>query len=249
MEGKECTKCGLFYSFDMFPKNKNHKDGYFIYCKPCKHIMDKTYRENNPELNKLRHKQFYDNNRDKILSKTKEYNEQNKEKRKEYNKQNREKDKQYLLEYNSIHKHRIKPLRKEYNQTNKDKINEYQNNLYKNDINHKLSSLFRCRIYTAIKGITKRNKKAIEILGCSIDEFKQHLESLFLPEMNWQNHGEIWEIDHILPCSSFDFTKEGNIEKCFHYTNHQPLFKTTEIAESFGYTDQIGNKNKLNKLL
>jgi hypothetical protein len=27
----------------------------------------------------------------------------------------------------------------------------------------------------------------------------------------------------------------------------QPLFKTTEIAESFGYMDEIGNRNKLNK--
>ena len=25
----------------------------------------------------------------------------------------------------------------------------------------------------------------------------QYLEDLFLPEMDWNNHGNVWEIDHI----------------------------------------------------
>ena len=62
--------------------------------------------------------------------------------------------------------------------------------------------------------------------------------------MTWENHGKIWEIDHILPCASFDLTILEEQKKCFHYTNMQPLFTTTEIAKSFGYIDQIGNKNK-----
>ena len=100
-------------------------------------------------------------------------------------------------------------------------------------------------IFDIIKVITNDRSH----IPCSIEEFILYLEKNFLPEMNWENHGDIWEIDHILPCSSFDFTQEGDLEKCFHYSNHQPLFKTTEIAESFGYTDQIGNRNKGKKLL
>ena len=65
--------------------------------------------------------------------------------------------------------------------------------------------------------------------------------------MTWDNHGEIWEIDHIIPCSKFNLTEEKQQKECFHYTNLQPLFKTTKIAESFGYNDQIGNRNKSNK--
>jgi hypothetical protein len=41
--------------------------------------------------------------------------------------------------------------------------------------------------------------------------------------MNWENQGE-WHIDHILPCASFDLTKEEEQRKCFHYTNLQPLW-------------------------
>jgi hypothetical protein len=37
-------------------------------------------------------------------------------------------------------------------------------------------------------------------------------------------------------------------KKCFNYNNLQPLFKTTQIAESFGYINNIGNRNKNNKI-
>ena len=65
--------------------------------------------------------------------------------------------------------------------------------------------------------------------------------------MTWKNHGTIWEIDHIKACSNFDLTKLEEQKQCFHYTNLQPLFKTTEIAEKHGYINEIGNRNKGNK--
>jgi len=55
------------------------------------------------------------------------------------------------------------------------------------------------------------------------------------------------KIDHIIPCSSFNLIILEEQQKCFHFTNHQPLFKTTEIAKLFGYSYQIGNRNKSNK--
>lgn len=35
------------------------------------------------------------------------------------------------------------------------------------------------------------------------EEFKNHIENLFLEGMSWDNHGE-WHIDHIIPVSRFD---------------------------------------------
>jgi len=41
--------------------------------------------------------------------------------------------------------------------------------------------------------------------------------------MSWGNYGIYWEIDHKKPCASFDLTKLEEQQKCFHYTNTQPL--------------------------
>jgi hypothetical protein len=38
----------------------------------------------------------------------------------------------------------------------------------------------------------------MELLGCSIDEFKKYIESLFEDGMTWQNY-PAWHIDHIIP--------------------------------------------------
>jgi len=151
-----------------------------------------------------------------------------KDKRKQENIENREQ----ISKYN-----------KEYFQKNKKTINIYKNNRYKNNTQHRLGLIFRARIKKALKNNTK-SISSIELLGCSLENFKQHLESKFLPEMTWKNYGVIWEIDHIKSCASFDLTKLEEQKQCFHYTNQQPLFITTYIAEFLGYKDQIGNRNK-----
>ena len=48
--------------------------------------------------------------------------------------------------------------------------------------------------------------------------------------MSWDNQGE-WHIDHIIPCASFDLTNEEEQEKCFHYTNLQPLWAIDNMVK------------------
>jgi len=126
------------------------------------------------------------------------------------------------------------------------KSTEYHNNRYNIDPIFKLKKLLRNRINKAIfnKNITF---KTTELIGCSLIQFKLYLESQFKPEMTWENYGNIWEIDHKIPCALFDLTDIEQQKQCFHYTNTQPLFKTTEIAKSFGYINEMGNRNKSNK--
>ena len=39
------------------------------------------------------------------------------------------------------------------------------------------------------------------------------------------NYGSFWDVDHIIPCSYFDLTKEENQRICFNFRNLQPLLK------------------------
>jgi hypothetical protein len=89
-------------------------------------------------------------------------------------------------------------------------------------LQYRIAQNLRYRIRHTIKG-SYISQTAISLIGCSIDDCKKHLESQFKRGMNWENYGKFWEIDHILPCASFDLTKESDQKICFHYTNLQPL--------------------------
>jgi 5-methylcytosine-specific restriction endonuclease McrA len=91
----------------------------------------------------------------------------------------------------------------------------------RNNPSTRLKEALRTRIYNSMKG--NKIHSTLKHLGCSIDYYKQHIEQQFTPEMNWENWGTYWEIDHIIPLS-----KGGN----FHYTNTQPLTITNNRKKS-----------------
>ncbi len=59
---------------------------------------------------------------------------------------------------------------------------------------------------------------------------KTWLECKFKEGMTWENRN-LWHIDHVLPCSSFDLTKAEEQAKCFHYTNLQPLWASENLSK------------------
>jgi hypothetical protein len=88
----------------------------------------------------------------------------------------------------------------------------------------------RSLILVSIKkmGYSKKSKTN-EILGCSFEVFKQHIERQFKKGMTWNNHGE-WHLDHIIPMASA--TTEEEVLKLNHYTNFQPLWAEDNLKKS-----------------
>ena len=84
--------------------------------------------------------------------------------------------------------------------------------------------------------IRKLNNKTFELVGCKKNELISYLEKQFTPEMNWDNYGPYFHIDHIIPCASFDLRCPVQQLACFHYSNLQPLW-----AE-----DNMKKRDKLN---
>jgi hypothetical protein len=76
-------------------------------------------------------------------------------------------------------------------------------------------------------GYTKKTR-TYEILGCSYIEFKEYLESLFLPNMSWENRSE-WHIDHIIPISFAQ--NEEELLLINHYSNLRPIWAFDNISK------------------
>ena len=148
----------------------------------------------------------------------KAYRERHPEKVKDIQKKAREKNKE-----------RNNNLVREWRKINKKKRNE-QYNKKMNEVGSlsKLAHILRARIFVAIKkNNTKKTTKTSELLGCTVEQVRQHLELLFTEGMNWDNYGlHGWHIDHIKPLNMFDLTDPEQQKQCFHYTNLRPLWSS-----------------------
>jgi hypothetical protein len=238
MVEKICTKCNINKSILDYYKNKKYTNGYSLNCKSC---IKQYYIDNKQKKKEYRSSDEF---KTKKIEYDKKYYYENREQRiQTVTKYNRETN--YPQIWHKINKDKVSA----YHKINRKKLNSQTKERYKNNIQFKLKVRLRLRLLDALRkdNITK-NHSALLLIGCSIEEFKNHLESMFLNGMSWENHGIIWEIDHIKPCSSFDLINIDQQLECFNYKNHQPLFKTTEIAKSFGYLDHIGNRNKSDRI-
>jgi hypothetical protein len=207
---KTCTKCKIDKEFTEFGKVKAIKSGYRSECKMCV----KEYR-----LKHLEH----------IVEYRKKYNLNNKENRKFYKLKNKDKLNKQNKQYRLNNKEKIEKWR----QNNRIKINNNANEYNKNrkliDSFFKLKMNIRSLICTGIRRQGyKKTSKTFEILGCSYDELKKHLEKQFTEGMTWDNYGK-WHIDHIYPISKA--IDEQHLIKLNHYTNLQPLWAIENLKK------------------
>lgn len=79
----------------------------------------------------------------------------------------------------------------------------------------------------------RKSPSVARLLGCSIEEFRQYIESKFKLGMTWDNYGIKWELDHIKSCSKYLLTCKFHQKACYHYSNLQPLFKDENRKKSF----------------
>lgn len=84
------------------------------------------------------------------------------------------------------------------------------------------------RITLKNKGYSKTSRTH-QILGCTFEELKAHLESKFSAGMSWANFSE-WHIDHVIPISLAK--TEADVVRLNHYTNLQPLWAKDNLLKS-----------------
>jgi len=69
------------------------------------------------------------------------------------------------------------------------------------------------------------------VLGYTIEDLKKSIESKFLHDMSWDNHGEVWHLDHKKPDSWFEYTSihDEGFKQSWSIDNLQPLYKEINI--------------------
>jgi len=137
--------------------------------------------------------------KEEIRIKQLEYYHKNKDKAKKYKEANKEKNKQY---------------QKEYWHKNKKRIYENKKTFFDKNPEAKMLQKTRIQVSKEISRGIRFITSTIKYLGCDFEFYKEYLESQFDSNMSWENYGEYWEIDHIIPLN-----KGGS----FHYANTQPL--------------------------
>lgn len=182
--------------------------------------ISKRYYERHKEECKERNKKYREEHKKEIKVRDKKYIEEHKDERREKQRKYREEHKEELNE-----KHR------KYRETHKDnkevKANGEKRRL--TDPLYRFKHNVRCTINRSFtrRGTNKRNKTE-DILGCTIDEFKEYIEAKFEDGMNFENYGE-WHLDHIKPLASAK-TYEEVLELC-KYTNFQPLWAEDNLRK------------------
>jgi hypothetical protein len=174
-----------------------------------------------------------------LKKKREEYIQNNREKYLESKRKERIKNiKKYTIRhkiYWQNNKERLKKLNNIWIKNNYERYRKYMNNrhklLMKTDSSYKIKKNLRRRLNLALKeqGIIK-DKSFINYIGCNIKYLLNYIECQFSDTMSWSNYGK-WHIDHIVPCSNFDLTKESEKKRCFNYNNLRPLWAKDNLSK------------------
>jgi predicted RNase H-like nuclease (RuvC/YqgF family) len=215
MKTKVCSKCNIEKNIENFGKSNKSSDGLMYCCRECNNLRSKQYRKENHQKTLETQRNWRRKNPDWVKNvnsiNSKKNIKKNLERLKEWYKKNPDKKREYRENYKP--KKRLqKKLRMQ------------------NDAIFNLTNRLRSRLYKYLKtmNITKKNR-TFDIIGCTPDFLKKHLEEKFVIGMSWENRNE-WHIDHIIPLSSAKTEKEL-YELCY-YTNLQPLWVQDNLKKS-----------------
>lgn len=132
--------------------------------------------------------------------------------------------------YKNQEKNMIKS--KKYKEENKDKINKtrrvYIKKLMENPY-ERLKRNMKSLISTKIRKY--KTKHIADYLGTDI-KLMSWIEYNMNENMNWENYGKYWQIDHSIPISLFNLSNEQESLDCFCWMNLMPMLAIENLKKS-----------------
>lgn len=165
---------------------------------------------------------------------------ENREQHNSWAKNNPDKHNANSTRYRRAHPERRAKTCRNYLINNRETAKAYQRKLKKRLREESPDYRFKCNLRGRLhKAVTRdganKSAKTMELIGCTVAELKVHLEKQFRKGMNWSNYGHgkgKWNIDHIIPCASFDLSVPEQQHQCFHFTNLRPLWHILNILKA-----------------
>lgn len=127
----------------------------------------------------------------------------------------------------------VRAYNQNYFEKNAGYFAERAKRLYSNDPKFRIAVVLRSRLYSVLSRrlqLGHKSESVLRLVGCTLEQLMEHLQSQFAPGMSWNNYGA-WHIDHVRPCASFNLTDPEQQRRCFHYTNLQPLWALDNIRK------------------
>lgn len=98
---------------------------------------------------------------------------------------------------------------------------------------YRIAKAHRTRIYLLVKeGKMVKTQTSLKYFGCTRSHLKEYLVKQFKPGMTWENYGEVWHVDHIIPLHSFDLLNPADCAIAFNWQNLQPMFARLNSIKS-----------------
>ena len=116
---------------------------------------------------------------------------------------------------NNIEHHR--ELQANNYQKRKKEISAKLKERYHNDESYKIHKTRQRNLQRIIKKIQQVGGKTKH------KQLFDWFEYNFTEEMNWDNHGKYWDIDHVIPVDKWDLEDDEQLELCFDWKNLTPL--------------------------
>lgn len=222
---KEAIAQGLKRYFTGKPCKHGHVSERTINrnCVECALEMTRKWREKNKDYgreyrskNERKIKDYYNKNKSRILKANKEYRVKNEEKVKAAKLKYLEANRDAKRKYDKVNKERFFARRREWAKSNPFSV-------------FTRKTLYRLEVRSS-------GSKYEDILSYTQDDFKLHIESLWLEGMSWDNRSE-WHIDHIKPIKAF--LDEGVTDPAIinALSNLQPLWAKDNLSKGAKYND------------
>ena len=222
---KMCARCKEIKSEHHFCLDKYNKDGLKTYCKECHSWFDmRRINRISEMIEKVDRKSTYKTC--KVCKKKKPLTQ----------------FKIHTTHHDGFNTKCNVCLKKHQTKHRKYRMKHDELYAFKVKIRGSISSGFKRKNY-------KKETKTESILGCTWEYAKKHIESRFLPGMTWENHGILWDIDHIIPMAIAKTQKEVLLLN--NINNLQPLWSEDNRWKKKGKCPKVSTlwSTELNEMI